>query len=206
MKCTFVYSLVLVLLLAAQPLHAQQQPQQPPQPPSPEGKEGTYYLGLMGNNFRHRSVGDQHERGNTPGASAVFGRFMTDFVRLELRGGYSEEEIIRPDLAVQIDYYASAYIGLSYSWSMFSRLYAQFGMSYVETSAEGSALGEFPLGNIDEDYLKGNFGESFLFGFDLDFIGNSVLFFEYGRLHSDTDTTETDIQIWQSGAGIRYDF
>lgn len=207
MKRTRNYSLLVLLLLASLPLYAQQQPQQPPQPPSPEGKEGTFYLGVMGSNFRHRSVGSRNERGNTPGFGAMFGRFLTDHIKFEIRGGTSEEELIRPNLAVEIDYYASAYIGLSYDWSMFSRVYGQFGMSYVETSARGSALGEFPLADIDEEYISQDFGSSFLFGLDLDFLGNSVLFLEYGRLHKgDATSTESGIQIWQSHAGIRYDF
>ena len=198
---TFILSCALMLISHA--ACAQQMPQQQPEMPEPEGKADTWYLGLTATNFHHRSIGQLNRTANTQAAGLKFGRFMTDYIKMELRGGWGvEKDKPRPDLEIGIDHYASAYIGVLYPWSMFSRVYAQFGVSWVEAETRG-ATGEDEFSDIPEEYFEGNFGDSFLFGVDFDFIGNSHIFLEAGRLHSDT---VTEIQLWQYNTGLRFDF
>jgi len=201
---TLILSCALMLLsLTASAQEQMPQQQQQPEMPEPEGKADTWYLGLTATNFHHRSVGQFNETANTMAGGLKFGRFMTDHIKMELRGGWGmERDHVTSDLQVEIDHYASAYIGVLYPWSMFSRVYAQFGVSWVEAEARGE-VGEGEFDDISDDYFNGNFGDSFLFGIDFDFIGNSHIFLEAGRLHSDTTT---EIQLWQYNTGLRFDF
>jgi len=69
----------------------------------------------------------------------------------------------------------------------------------------GTDLGKSrtPFSELNEDYLETSLSPSFILGLDTDFVWNSNLFLEAGRLHSDS---VTDIQVWQYNTGIRFDF
>lgn len=124
------------LLLASLPGMAQQRSKKP-QEAEAESKAGEYYLGITGSHFRHKHIGGGNNKATVTAAGVVFGKFLNDYVKMEARGGSApsppQEE--SANLELDIDYYASAYIGVYYHWTLFSRAYAQFGMSHVETTA-----------------------------------------------------------------------
>ncbi|MGM0434002.1 MAG: outer membrane beta-barrel protein [Pseudomonadota bacterium] len=193
-----------LLVATSLPAMAQQRPKRPQQP-EPESKAGEYYLGVTGSHFRHKKLSDGNGKATVTTSGIVIGKFLNDYVKVEARGGAApspQEETA--DLELDIDYYASAYIGVYYHWTMFSRAYAQFGMSHVETTATRTS--EDDDGNVtvtEEPYLETSMSRSWLVGTDVDFIGNSSLFVEYGQLHQDTTTS---IRIRQWNVGLRLDF
>lgn len=201
-----VTGLILVLLISSF-AHAQQPRRQRPEMPEPESLKGTYYLGATATNFYHRSIGSNGDTANTPAYGLMFGKYLNDFIKVEVRAGAGHKtDGPAPNLEeVEIEQYASAYMGLYYHWSLFSRVYAQVGMSHVESSARGTDLGESrsPFSDLTEDYLETSLSPSFILGADVDLIGGSDLFLEAGRLHSDS---VTGIQIWQYNTGIRFNF
>ena len=201
-----VTGLILVLLMSSF-AHAQQPRRQRPEMPEAESLKGTYYLGVTATNFYHRSIGSNGDTANTPAYGLMFGKYLNDFIKVEVRAGAGHKtDGPAPNFEeVDIEQYASAYMGLYYHWTLFSRVYGQFGVSHVESSARGTDLGESqtPFAELEEDYLKNSLSPSFIIGMDTDFLWNANLFIEAGRLHSDT---VTDIQIWQYNTGIRFDF
>lgn len=201
---TVITGLILVLMTSL--AQAQQPQQQRQKMPEPESMEGRYYLGFTATNFYHRSVGNG-KTANTPAYGIQFGKYLNDFIKVEFRGGKGQDtDSPAPGLEeVEVEAYGSAYMGLYYQWTMFSSAYAQAGISHVETSARGTDLGESgtEFSSLSEDYLENNLSPSFLIGMDTDFIWNSSLFIEAGRLHADT---VTKIQIWQYNAGLRFAF
>lgn len=220
MRPFFMHPLLLftLLLFIPGPVLGQQPPHQAPQQPQAEPLESRYYLGLFASNHQHRSIGSNNDRTDTQGVGMVFGRFLTDHFRVELRGG-ADVEKNKPDpaLDIGIDGYISAYMGLYYPWAPFSAFYAQAGISGVQATAFGPALEEprtrldeddrevvvADFTGLDEDYLGTPFSASFLLGIDLNLFGNAYLTAEYGRLHRDT---QSGVQIWQSNLGLRYIF
>lgn len=202
-----VTGLILALLVTSFAQAQQPRQQKKPKMPEPESLKGRYYLGATASNLRHRSVGSDGDAADTPTYGLVFGKYLNDFIKLEVRGGTGyDSDTPAPNFEeLEIDYYASAYMGLYYHWSMFSRIYGQVGMSRVESSARGTDLGESgtPFENIDEDYLGTSLSPSFILGLDTDFVWGSDLFVEAGRLYSDS---ATEIQIWQYNGGIRLEF
>ena len=197
--------LILVLLVSSF-VHAQQPRRQKPEMPEPESLKGRYYLGLTATNFYHRSIGRNGDTANTPAYGLIFGKYMNDFIKMEFRGGAGHDsDSPASNLEVEIDYYASAYMGVYYQWSLFSSVYAQVGMSQVESSARGTDLGESrtPFSELKEDYLETSLGPSFILGVDTELAWNSKLFLEAGRLHDDS---VTNIQVWQYNTGIRFEF
>ena len=201
-----VTGLILVLLISSF-AHAQQPRRQRPKMPEPESLEGRYYLGATATNFYHRSIGADGDTANTPAYGLVFGKYLNDFIKVEFRGGsgHDTDSPAQGLEEVEIEYYASAYMGLYYHWTAFSSGYAQVGMSHIESSARGTDLGESrtPFSELNEDYLETSLGPSFILGVDTNFFWNSHLFLEAGRLHDDS---VTNIQVWQYNTGIRFNF
>lgn len=201
-----VTGLILVLLFSAF-AEAQQQRRQRPEMPEPESMEGRYYFGVTATNFYHRSIGSDGDRANTPAYGLMFGKYLNDFIKVELRAGagHDTDDPAANLEEVEIEQYASAYMGLYYHWTMFSRVYGQVGMSHVESAAKGTDLGESntPFSELDEDYLESSLSPSFIIGADTNFLWNSNLFIEAGRLHKESST---GIQVWQYNTGIRLDF
>lgn len=201
-----VTGLILALLVSSF-AHAQQPRRQRQKMPEPESLKGSYYLGVTATNFYHRSVGSDGDTANTPAYGLVFGKYLNDFIKVEFRGGvgHDTDSPAQGLEEVEIERYASAYMGVYHHWSMFSRVYAQVGMSHIESSARGTDLGESrtPFSELNEDYMETSLGPSFLLGVDTDFFWNSNLFLEAGRLHDDS---VTNIQVWQYNTGIRFDF
>ena len=192
------------LLLASLPGMAQQR-QQRPQEREAESKAGEYYLGILGSHFRHKNLSGGNNKATVDTAGFMVGKFLNDYVKIEARGGSALSPTQEtPDFELDIDYYASAYIGVYYHWTLFSRAYAQFGMSHVETTSR--RVSEDDDGNETvtvEPYLETGLSRSWLVGTDVDVIGNAALFVEYGQLHQDT-TSHTRIRQWN--AGLRLDF
>ncbi|MEQ6884558.1 outer membrane beta-barrel protein [Salicola sp. Rm-C-2C1-2] len=204
MRRIAVLLIVSALLVASLPGLAQQR-QKRPQQQEADSKAGEYYLGVTGSHFRHKKLSDGNGKATVTTTGVVFGKFLNDHVKVEARGGAApspEEETA--NLELDIDYYASAYIGVYYHWTMFSRAYAQFGMSHVETTATRTS--EDDDGNVtvtEDSYLETSLSRSWLVGTDVDFIGNSSVFVEYGQLHQDTTS---HIRIRQWNLGLRLDF
>jgi hypothetical protein len=171
-----VTGLILVLLISSF-THAQQPRRQRPERPEPESLKGSYYLGITATNFYHRSIGRNGDTANTPAYGLIFGKYLNDFIKVEFRGGAGHKtDGPAPNLEeVEIEQYASAYMGLYYHWSLFSRVYAQVGMSHVESSARGTDLGKSrtPFSELNEDYLETSLSPSFILGLDTDFVWNS---------------------------------
>ena len=192
------------LLLASLPGMAQQRPQRP-QEAEAESKAGEYYLGVTGSHYRHKGIGGSDNKTTVSAAGAMFGKYLNDYVKIEARGGASPStKEATSDLELEIDYYASAYIGVYYHWTLFSRAYAQFGMSHVETMSRRTE--EDDDGNVtvtEEPYIESGLSRSWLVGTDVDVIGNASLFVEYGHLHQDTTT---GIRMRQYNVGLRLDF
>ncbi|XOZ34672.1 outer membrane beta-barrel protein [Halomonadaceae bacterium KBTZ08] len=193
-----------LLVATSLPTMAQQKPRRPQQQEA-ESKAGEYYLGVTGSHFRHKNLGDGNGKATVTAGGAVFGKYLNDHIKVEVRGGAAPSpETEADDLKLDIDYYASAYMGAYYHWTLFSRAYAQFGVSHVETTATRTS--EDDDGNVTvtrEPYLDHSFSRSWLVGTDVDFIGNSSLFVEYGQLHQDNTT---HIRIRQWNLGLRMDF
>lgn len=202
-----VTGLILALLVTSF-AHAQQPRQQKkPEMPEPESLKGRYYLGATATNFYHRSIGNDGDTANTPAYGLVFGKYLNDFIKMEIRAGAGQDsDAPAPNLEeVEIDHYGSAYMGVYYQWSLFSSVYGQAGITRVESSAEGTDLGESatPFSELDEDYLQGSLSPSFILGADTNFVWNSKLFLEAGRLYDDA---ANNIQVWQYNAGLRLEF
>ncbi|MDX1588793.1 MAG: hypothetical protein R3296_07625 [Oleiphilaceae bacterium] len=192
--------------------------QRAPQVPKPDAMEGRFYLGVLGSNHQHRSIGRDNDRIDTQGAGLILGRFLTDHFLVELRGGGDfEKDKPDPALDIHVDGYISAYMGLYLPWTHYSALYAQMGVSGVKGDAVGPALEEprterdendrevvvADFTGLEEDYLGTPFSASFLLGVNLKLFGDAYISAEYGRLHRDT---QSGVQIWQSNLILRYVF
>lgn len=196
-----------ILLLASLSGMAQQMPQQqqPPKMPDAESKAGDYFIGVTGSHYRHKGIGGSDNRTTVPTTGLVVGKYLNDFIKIEARGGASPSpKEATADEELEIDYYASGYMGVYYHWTLFSRAYAQFGMSHVETTSTRTT--EDDDGNVtvtSEPYIETSLSRSWLVGADVDFIWNSSLFVEYGNLHQDT---VSGIRMRQYNVGLRLDF
>lgn len=193
----------LILGLVATLSQAQQpQRRQMPSAPQPDSLAGQYYIGVTGSQFEYREIDDENL--TTGAAGILFGKYLNDFIKFETRSGFGlGSDSPQQDLNAEVDFYASAYMGVYYQWSRFSQLYAQAGVSHVRASASGSDLDAFE--DIDSDLLDNSFSPSFLVGLSVDVGWSSALFLEAGRLHSDP-AARSGIDIWHYNTGLRYTF
>ena len=179
-------------------------------------REGRYYAGILGTTINHRSVVEIIEVDDTgvrsttdawgSGATLVFGKHITDLFHVEVRAGLGLEDAeLRADQAsLEIDHFASWYIGLHYPVTSYANIFGQFGFSYIEGEAQlnsAEAVNDFP--DLSQEFPGSSFSVSWLAGLDVELIGNTYLVFEAGRLFKDT---ETDVNAFQFSSGLRYEF
>ncbi|MFE8073169.1 outer membrane beta-barrel protein [Marinobacteraceae bacterium S3BR75-40.1] len=210
--------LALLLIFATSVLHAapQEQAAQGTAPDKVEGKEGLDYIGLTLTRLDHRSLGDGNLSSQTLASQLILGTYLTDLFTVEgrLGGGWNEDNPY-PWLDVGIKYFASWYIGINYSWTPWSSVYAKYGFSSVHGNADKRDPRDYGLDKaaanaanndieeIDGDFLSSSFSVSWLAGVDMAVTDNTYAIFEVGRLHADTTT---DIKTFQYSLGVRYDF
>jgi len=168
-----------------------------------------YYAGVLATAFNHRSVGAQtKESAWGTGGTLIVGSHITDRFHTELRAGTgaTDADVSGTDLSLGIDYFASWYMGLHYPVSESANLYGQVGFSYVQGSAtldNPSAPVNAQFHALAEEFPDSNFSISWLAGLDFEFMDNTYLVLEGGRLFKDTGT---DINSFQFSGGLRYEF
>ncbi len=179
-------------------------------------REGLYYAGILGTNLNHRSVVEIVEidearvRTTTDAwgsaATLVLGKHISDLFHVEVRAGVGLDDAdLRGDQAsLEIDHYASWYIGLHYPVTSFANVYGQFGFSYIKGEAElnsAEAVEDFP--DLSGEFPESSFSVSWLAGLDIELLDNTYLMLEGGKLFEDT---ETDVNAFQLSGGLRYEF
>ena len=179
-------------------------------------REGRYYAGILGTTINHRSVveiievDDSRVRTTTDawgsGATLVAGKNISELFHVEFRAGagLDDAELRANQASLEIDHFASWYIGLHYPVTTYANLIGQFGFSYIRGDAElnnAQAVEDFP--DLSQEYPGSSFSVSWLLGLDFELIDNTYLVFEGGRLFKDT---ETDVNAFQFSSGLRYEF
>lgn len=193
-------------LLLTCPLSFAQQPQEPPE----ESRAGLDYIGVLGTALEYRKVGEaanEDGEGWLSTGSIVLGSHISDLFHVELRAGTGlTGSEVTDDLTLEIDWFASWYMGIHYGLTSFSNIYAQVGFSHIQGSAdlqnrdepENNAYDEF-----DEDFPGSSFAFSWLAGIDLEVMDSTYVVIEAGRLFEDTDTSASGYQF---NGGLRYEF
>lgn len=170
-------------------------------------KSDTYYVSLLGTTLNHRSIGTVDESTWSSAGTLVAGSYLTDLFHAEFRAGKGlSDGNISPDLTLNIDYFASWYIGLQYPLTPYAHVYGQFGFSYIHGTADLQNPGEDrnkPFRNINDHYPDSSFSVSWITGIDLEVISNTYLVLEGGRLFKDTGSKANTFQF---STGIRYEF
>ncbi len=197
-RSTLFVALMPAILTSPQSLLAQETP-----------RSDRHYIGLLATTFNHRSVGTQSkESAWGTGGTLIVGGHLTDRFHAELRAGTgaTDADVSGTDLSLGIDYFASWYMGLHYPVSETTNLYGQVGFSYVQGSAtldNPSAPENVPFRALVEEFPDSNFSISWLAGLDFEFMNNTYLVLEGGRLFKDTGT---DVNSFQFSGGLRYEF
>lgn len=174
---------------------------------SVEDKSDTYYVSLLGTTLNHRTIGTRDDTTWSAAGTLVVGSYLTDLFHAEFRAGTGlSEGNVSPDFTLNIDYFASWYIGLQYPLTPYSHVYGQFGFSYVQGTADLQNPGEDrndPYRAINDSYPDSSFSVSWVTGIDLEVIENTYLVLEGGRLFKDTGSRANTFQF---SSGIRYEF
>lgn len=174
---------------------------------SGEDQSDRYYVSLLGTTLNHRSIGTVDDSTWSSAGTLVAGSYLTDLFRAEFRAGKGlSEGNISPDFTLDIDYFASWYIGLQYPLTPYAHVYGQFGFSYIRGTAELKNPGEDrnrPYRNINDSYPDSSFSASWITGIDLEVIQNTYVVLEGGRLFKDTGSKANTFQF---STGIRYEF
>lgn len=166
-----------------------------------------YYVSLLGTTLNHRSIGTLDNATWSSAGTLVVGSYLTDLFRVEFRAGKGlSESKLSPDFTLNIDYFASWYIGLQYALTPYSHVYGQFGFSYIQGTADLQNPDENrnrQYRNIKSSYPESAFSASWITGIDLEVINNTYLVLEGGRLFRDTGSRANTFQF---SSGIRYEF
>ncbi|MGP4845935.1 outer membrane beta-barrel protein [Marinobacter sp. 1Y8] len=197
-------SLLLVfLILGSSPLQAQEKER------PVKSRAGLDYIGILGSAVHLRKVAntDEDSEGWLSAGTLVLGTNISDLFHAELRagGGITSGEVT-DDLTIDIDYFASWYMGMHYNVASFSNVYAQLGFSYINGSADLQNEGlnaNRPYRDIEGDFPGSSFAFSYLAGIDLNLAENTYLVLEAGRLFEDTDSSAMGYQF---NGGLRYEF
>lgn len=179
-----------------------------------QSREGMTYIGLLGSILNHRSVGrNTLETTNSSTGSMVLGTHISDHFHVEIRAGAGTTTgEIDNELELDIEYFASWYIGGHYPITDYANAYAQFGFSHVQGEARLTPLGEAreadpedrsPYASLADEYPDSSFSVSWLVGLDFEVIDSGFIVLEGGRLFEDT---ETGANTFQFSTGIRYEF
>lgn len=172
-----------------------------------EGRSDVYYVGLLGTTLNHRKVGALDDATWSSAGTLVAGSYLTDLFHAEFRAGKGlRGGNVTPDFTLNIDYFASWYIGLQYPLTPYAHVYGQFGFSYIQGTAQlrnSGADRNRPYRNINNHYPESAFSVSWITGIDLEVINNTYLVLEGGRLFKDTGSRADTFQF---SSGIRYEF
>lgn len=177
-------------------------------------REGMTYAGLIGTILNHRSVGQNTlESGQSTAGSVVLGTHISDHFHVEIRaGGGTTTAEIDNELELDIEYFASWYIGGHYPITDYANAYGQFGFSHIEGVARLTAEGKAreadpddrsPYASLADEYPDSSFSMSWLVGLDFEVIDNGFIVLEGGRLFEDT---ETGANTFQFSTGFKYEF
>lgn len=175
-------------------------------------KAGLDYFALNAVLIDFNSIGSKYTAKNWA-STLTMGTYITNYVKTEMRfgvgltddtvPGYKREDgdIVSSDLIMQLNHYASWYMGLHYPLAEWSSIYVQLGMTYINADAlaePGSTWDELP-----DDYPGSKFSMSWLAGFDFMIVEDWYVTAEAGRLHR---SSASDIQTLQFGLGLKYEF
>jgi opacity protein-like surface antigen len=143
----------------------------------------------------------------------VLGTHISDHFQVEIRAGAgTTTDEIDNELELDIEYFASWYIGGHYPITDYANAYAQFGFSHVQGEARLTALGKAreadpddrsPYASLANEYPDSSFSVSWLAGLEFELIENGFIMLEGGRLFEDT---ETGANTFQFSTGFKYEF
>lgn len=196
--------LLVFLILGASPLQAQQK-----QETQVKSRAGLDYIGILGTAMHFRKVAntDADSEGWMSAGTLILGTNISDLFHVELRAGTGvTSSEVTDDLTIDIDYFASWYMGMHYNVASFSNVYAQLGFSHIKGSADLQNAGadrNKPYRDIVGDFPGSSFAFSYLAGIDLNVTENTYLVLEAGRLFEDTDSSAMGYQF---NGGLRYEF
>ncbi|HEY9119199.1 MAG TPA: outer membrane beta-barrel protein [Marinobacter sp.] len=179
-----------------------------------QSREGMTYVGLLATGLNHRSVGENTlETTWSSTGSMVLGTHISDHFHVEIRAGAGTTTgEIDKELELDIEYFASWYIGGHYPVTDYANAYAQFGFSHVQGEANLTAVGKAreadpedrsPYASLADEYPGSSFSVSWLLGLDFEVIDNGFIMLEGGRLFEDT---ETSANTFQFSTGFKYEF
>ncbi len=177
-------------------------------------REGMTYIGLLATGLNHRSVGQNTlETTWSSTGSMVLGTHISDHFHVEIRAGAGTTTgEIDNELELDIEYFASWYIGGHYPVTDYANAYAQFGFSHVHGVATLTPTGQAreddpddrsPYASLADEYPDSSFSVSWLVGLDFEVIENGFIVLEGGRLFEDT---ETGANTFQFSTGFKYEF
>ena len=211
LRMTLAVALIPTTLLAPQVSSAQE-----------KMREGLTYVGLMATRLNHRSVDDVFNGETWSSAAALLlGTNISENFHAEIRlGGGTNSGDIDNELRVKIDYYASWYIGGHYPVTSYANVYGQFGFTHVKGESELTPFGRYRAFTdpsdlpedlrgrtweeaAEKDYPESSFSVSWLAGAEFELIDGGFLFLEGGKLFEDT---ETNANVFQYNAGLKYEF
>lgn len=179
-----------------------------------KSREGMTYVGLLATALNHRSVGQNTlETTMSSTGSMVLGTHISDHFHVEIRAGAGTTTgEIDNELELDIEYFASWYIGGHYPVTDYANAYAQFGFSHIEGVATLTPLGKAreadpddrsPYASLANEYPDSSFSVSWLLGLDFEVVENGFIVLEGGRLFEDT---ETGANTFQFSTGFKYEF
>lgn len=178
--------------------------------PPGKSRAGLDYVGVLGTALEYRKVGEAtgaDGEGWLSTGSIVLGSHISDLFHVELRAGTGlTDSEVTEDLTLEIDWFASWYMGVHYGLTDFSNIYAQVGFSHIRGNADLKNRDEpenNPYDEFDEDFPGSSFAFSWLAGIDLEVLDNTYVVLEGGRLFEDTDTSASGYQF---NGGLRYEF
>lgn len=196
-------ALLLPLLLTATPVAADDVP-----------REDRHYAGLLFTGINHRSVGKNTLESTWSSAGTlVVGGHLSEYFHAELRlGGGISEGTIDKELDLDIEHFASWYIGLHYPVTGYANVYGQFGFTHISGDARLTPFGQArvddpedssPYASLEGKYPDSDFSVSWIFGMDFEVFDNTYLLIEGGKLFKDT---ATNANAFQFSSGLRYEF
>lgn len=179
-----------------------------------QSREGMTYIGALATVLNHRSVGkNTREKTQSSTGSMLLGTRISDHFHVEVRAGAGTTTgEIDNELELDIEYFASWYIGGHYPVTHYANAYAQFGFSHVQGVATLTALGKAreadpddgsPYASLANEYPDSSFTVSWLLGLDFEVVESGFIVLEGGRLFKDT---ETGANTFQFSTGLRYEF
>lgn len=177
-------------------------------------REGKTYIGLLATGLNHRSVGQNTlETAWSTTGSMVLGTHISEYFHVEIRAGAGTTTAeIDNELELDIEYFASWYIGGHYPITNYANAYGQFGFSHVHGIATLTSVGRAreadpddgsPYASLANEYPDSSFSVSWLLGLDFEVIDNGFIVLEGGRLFEDT---ETGANTFQFSTGFKYEF